>query len=104
MQLADLNALVQYCKENLDFSSIELAQEYGYASLPLCVIDAVYSIGSRYASTENTVARFCRFFRVQQINDAARAKRELQLSISELISYYADYGIEGMTDHVYQNR
>ena len=104
MQKDDLAALVKYSKENLDLSAVESAEEYGYASLPLCVIDAVFSIGARYASTENTVARFCKFFRVPQINEAARTNRDLQLSISELISYYAEYSIEGMADKVYQNR
>ena len=66
MQKDDLTALVQYSKEILDFSDIELGEEYGYASLPLCVIDAVFSIGVRYTSTENTVARFCNFFGVHK--------------------------------------
>jgi hypothetical protein len=32
-----------------------------YRALPLCVIDAVYSIGVRYESTERTVAEFCKW-------------------------------------------
>jgi hypothetical protein len=34
-----------------------------YRSLPLCGIDAVYSIGVRYESTERTVADFCKWSR-----------------------------------------
>ena len=37
----------------------DLPGEFHYPSLPLCVIDAVFSIGVRYISTWNTVNRFC---------------------------------------------
>lgn len=37
-----------------------LPDEYKYASLPLCIIDAVFSIGVRYETTQATVERFCR--------------------------------------------
>lgn len=36
-----------------------LPDEYYYASLPLCVIDAVFSIGVRYESTRRTVRNWC---------------------------------------------
>lgn len=36
-----------------------LPLEYSYKSLPLAVIDAVFSIGVTYTSTANTVRRFC---------------------------------------------
>lgn len=42
-----------------ELKPIPLPQEFFYASLPLCVIDAVFSIGVSYTSTSNTVARFC---------------------------------------------
>jgi len=40
-----------FCKQTLDLVSVKPNMEV-YASLPLCVIDAVFSIGVRYASTE----------------------------------------------------
>ena len=36
-----------------------LPEEYRYASLPLCIIDVVFSIGVGYNTTAATVARFC---------------------------------------------
>lgn len=45
----------KYCKLCLDFSKSQFDQAYFYQSLPLCVIDAVCSIGVRYSSTEATV-------------------------------------------------
>ena len=38
---------------------VTLPPEYFYKSLPLALIDAVYSIGVTYSSTRNTVERFC---------------------------------------------
>ena len=45
--------------EEIGLEPVGVSQEYRYASLPLCVIDAVFSIGVKYTSTQATVARFC---------------------------------------------
>ena len=48
----DIKLLVQACEQKLDLGSIDLDREYGYSHLPLCVIDAVFSMGVRYSSTQ----------------------------------------------------
>ena len=45
--------------EDIGLEPVGVSEEYRYASLPLCVIDAVFSIGVKYPSTQATVARFC---------------------------------------------
>lgn len=45
--------------EEIGLVPVGVSEEYRYASLPLCVIDAVFSIGVKYTSTQATVARFC---------------------------------------------
>jgi len=45
--------------EEIGLAPVEVSEEHRYASLPLCVIDAVFSIGVGYTSTQATVARFC---------------------------------------------
>lgn len=45
--------------EDIGLETVGVSQEYRYAPLPLCVIDAVFSIGVKYTSTQATVARFC---------------------------------------------
>ena len=94
---SDVIKLAECCEANLDISSAELGEEYGYPSVPLCVIDAVFSIGANYVATQNTVRRFRESFSTPP--DTAD-----QLSISEFIKIYDEYGIEGMTERVYQNR
>lgn len=40
----EVELIVKFCKTQLDYASIELPEEYGYSSLPLCVIDAVFQL------------------------------------------------------------
>ena len=56
----NINKLVAHIRRTLDDLGTPLSDAaYEYTSLPLCVIDAVFSIGVRYESTENTVRDFC---------------------------------------------
>jgi hypothetical protein len=58
--MTDAERLVAYIRRTLtDLTSRPPVAAYEYASLPLCVIDAVFSIGARYESTERTVTTFC---------------------------------------------
>lgn len=36
-----------------------LGDEFSYASVPLCIVDAVFSLGVNYAQVQNVVGRFC---------------------------------------------
>jgi hypothetical protein len=58
---ADIDALAKHCRRSLDLAGAKLPDEYFYDSLSLCVIDAVYSIGVRYESVINVVARYRQF-------------------------------------------
>jgi hypothetical protein len=52
--------LVAHIRRNLgDLNTVHPDAVFHYASLPICVIDAVFSIGVRYASTERTVKEWC---------------------------------------------
>ena len=45
-------------RASLELTGAELRDAHYYASMPLCVIDAVFSIGVRYSSTARAVQRF----------------------------------------------
>jgi hypothetical protein len=49
-QGGDAKAIADYCRLKLDLANAHLSDEYRYRSLPLCVINAVFSINARYAS------------------------------------------------------
>ena len=105
IQDEDINLLVQACEQKLNLELIDMNREYGYSHLPLCVIDAVFSMGVRYASTRNTVARFCDFFAIKTPgHNKIQLTPKDQLSISQFISFYDQYGVDGMTEKVYRNR
>ena len=58
--MSELDRLLAYIRGILPKPTGPLPQsDDRYRSLPLCVIDAVYSIGVRYESTEKAVANFC---------------------------------------------
>ena len=55
---APVERLADYI-EAIGLVPAEDTEAYRYASLPLCVIDAVFSIGVKYETTEATVDRVC---------------------------------------------
>ena len=52
------DSLCTACESVLDLSSASLSASYYYDSLPYCVIDAVFSIGVKYTSTQNVVKNY----------------------------------------------
>lgn len=54
----NVNDLVNYSKAKLSLGGGQLSDEYYYDSLPLCLIDATFSIGVRYSSTSKTVNNY----------------------------------------------
>lgn len=54
-----VSRLLTALRRDLSAADLTLPDEYRYASLPLCVIDAVFSIGVTYEVTSRTVTRWC---------------------------------------------
>jgi hypothetical protein len=95
----DIAALARYCEEHLDLAGAPSTDGCDYACLPLGIIDAVFSLGAHYASTRNTVRRFCAFVRSHWMCKAAAG-----LSVSDFLVMYETLGIQSMAEQVYQNR
>ena len=53
--------IAEFSIENLDLKNFKLDSEFFYQSLPLCVIDSIFSIGVKYESVKNTVQNFCNY-------------------------------------------
>lgn len=90
----------------LDLPQTRLGDEYYYHSLPLCVIDAVFSIGVRYAGVQNVVHRYCKHFDVPRLRldfDELPPCAE-QLSISALCQQFEMHGVAHMAEVVFDNR
>ncbi|MFP4052108.1 MAG: hypothetical protein ACLFVB_10265 [Thermoplasmata archaeon] len=105
--MKNANIVAEYCADILDLDEIELGDEFFYNSLPLCVIDAVFSIGVLYTSTRNTVERYCNYFNLKMFrndkNDSPPAVEEQQ-PISELMSLIEEHGIQKFTQSIFDNR
>jgi hypothetical protein len=101
--MSDVDAIARYCQDKLDFNSHDSLEELSYASLPLCVIDTVYSIGARYTSTELTVKRYCDYEHIPRLAESGNVDKE-QYSIQNVLGLYARLGVQYMAERVFQNR
>ncbi len=102
----DSHTIAQFCKSQLSLATAQLSDEYYYQSLPLCVIDAVFSIGVNYTSTRNVVIRFCERFGIDRISKNRNSRPDIteQLSIQEFLDIYQEYGVSRMAEEIYCNR
>lgn len=97
--------VVECCQINLNWANETLPDEYFYQSLPLCIIDAVFSIGVKYDSTRNVVNRFCNHFGINhRRKELDYPHQSSQLSARDFLKIYEKYGVEKMTEEVYDNR
>lgn len=81
-----------------------LADEYRYASLPLCVVDAVFSIGVRYTSTQRVVERFCEHTGWPRYATSRDGRGVGTNSVAELVAIFDKFGSEEMAQSTFGNR
>ena len=98
--------LAKHCDNVLNLSKAKLSDEYFYQSLPLCVIDAVYSIGVKYESTKETVKRYCNYFNLQRIknNKDLMPNQDTQESIEAFFNKMNRIGVDTFTEKIFDNR
>jgi predicted house-cleaning noncanonical NTP pyrophosphatase (MazG superfamily) len=94
--------LGESCERLFALDTVKLSEAYYYASLPLCVIDAVFSIGVRYAGVQNTVRRYCRYFNLREY-DPERDISDNAHTVSALIKNIEAIGVGQCADSVFQN-
>lgn len=94
------------CKQYLDLRNAKLSEEYYYNSLPLCIIDAVFSIGIRYSTTRQVVINFCNSQKIARLrpHGSSYSLESKQISIKEFIYLYKIYNIEEITNSFFKNR
>jgi|WetSurMetagenome_2_1015567.scaffolds.fasta_scaffold31531_2 hypothetical protein len=80
---------------NKDF---QLADEYDYGHLVLCVIDSVFSIGVRYQSVKNTINHFCDYYKIEKF-----PKNE-ELTNSHILKLMDLYTTDELTEKIFQNK
>ncbi|MGK0256986.1 MAG: hypothetical protein ACI96M_000414 [Candidatus Azotimanducaceae bacterium] len=55
----DIGRFADYCERVLNLGEARLSASYYYHDLHSCIVDAVFSIGANYTSTENAVRHCC---------------------------------------------
>jgi len=94
--------LASACERLFDLDTLALSESYYYASLPLCVIDAVFSIGVKYTSTQNTVRRYCRYFGLAEYQSDMKLG-DATHRISQMVSSLEALGAAKCADSVFCN-
>lgn len=101
----DEKLIADFCEEVLDLQSAKLPDEYYYSSVPLCVIDSVFSIGVRYEGVRNTVTRYCNYFNLSQYrNGTDLPSFDEQQSVGEFIQSYKVHGLQSYIENVLKNK
>lgn len=97
-----IGELAELVAANVGVYEVSLPPEYFYKSLPLAIIDAVFSIGVTYTSTANTVRRFCE----NQTPPWAKHRNELgpEYTIGDFISLVGNRPVDELATHIYGNR
>ncbi len=103
-----VTGVAAYADHHLPLAAAQLSDSYYYASLPLCVLDAVYSIGVRYEGVLNVVERYCTRFKLRRHRKAedrtTLPPRDEQESVSTFCTRFAERTADQMADEVFQNR
>lgn len=95
-----LRKVIAHVERNIVLPAVHLGPEHDYASLPLCVIDAVYSIGVNYTGTRNTVKRWCQFAGWKML----RSEGGPEHTISDFLQSINGLSDEHLAAEVFHNR
>lgn len=72
-----------------------------YHSIPLCVVEAVFSINATAESTANVVQRLCTHLGIPRLQKTPPLP---ELTISAFLSMYEGLGMATMAEKIYRNR
>lgn len=88
-----------FCSEKFaDKKDFILQDEYNYGHLPLCVIDSIFSIGVRYEGVQNTIKRFCNYYKIDSFSN------KNELTTTDILELIEQMSMIELTEKVFQNR
>lgn len=104
--LDEITRVAERCVAVLHLANEEQSIEYGYESVPLCIIDAVFSINARYASVQNVIRRYRSWLPSPEPPRSSSwpPPKSTQQTISDFLTRCRPLGAETLADHVFQNR
>lgn len=95
-----------YVLSTLDFDNAKLSEDYYYNSVVFCVIDAVFSINSKYKSTQNTVLRYCNYNGLIPYRTYGSSSRDIQSEhkIEDFLKLVDGLAYETIANEIFGNR
>ena len=96
----DVSALKDALSSDFLAKDISLPAEYSYASVPLCIVDSVFSIQSRYPTTQATVRRWAEYANWPLLKDPTAEEH----TVSEFLEKMAGMDAENLASNIFQNR
>ena len=101
-----LARLIESLRSKLDLSEPLNPEEYAYQSLPLCVLDTIFSINAKYESTRNVVIRYCGHYELQRVRQDPDILPPIedQESITAFIEKIISLGVEAFSETILANR
>jgi hypothetical protein len=89
----------------LPLANASLSDDYRYQSLPLCVIDAVFSIAINYSTVRGVVARYCAYTGQQRVRPGVELPSyNDQESMSNFCNRPEQADVDDMASRVYGSR
>jgi hypothetical protein len=100
----DVTLISTRCRELFDLTALRLPEEYRYASVGHCILDAVFSIGVTYESTRLVVKRYCKARAIERIRATeALSPPSAQESLSVFVQYIDSMGPGQFADQIVNN-
>lgn len=103
--MAELDRLVSFIRSNIRLKDARLSPAYFYQSLPLCVLDAVFSIGVHYTAVQKMVQRYCAYFgfRLFRPYETSFPEAKEQQSVGDFCDRIEHVGVRDFAANVLQN-
>ena len=102
MKHDEINTLCCTCEKLFNLDEPEMVKAYCYDSLPMCILDAVFSIGVRYTSTQNVVKNYCTYYGLREYNLTQDARGD-QHTVTQFIYNVESLGVGQSADDVFRN-
>lgn len=103
--MVDNAKMADFARRELDLEAAELSASYFYHSLPICVVDAVFSMGVRYVNALNVVERLCKKTAILKFRAANSdfPARDAQFTVSQCLEHIGGASYEDLAAFFFEN-
>ncbi len=103
---AEIEKIINFCIEKKVLETSNQNKEYFYSSLPLCVIDSIFSIGVNYKGVQNVIKNVCEKFiiNIERINFKKLPEISEQISVSDFKKLLENQTYDELANNIFKNR